>query len=535
MNGATDPAAAVEVALPLGRVRGSSVGGVRRFLGVPYAASVSGPGRFAAPQPVAPWHGIRDAAAVGPTAPQPDRSRFGSLDVSPFFAPGWVRGDDHLTVNIWAPDGVDGAAPVLVFVHGGGFIAGSASAPAYDGATFARDGVVFVGISYRLGAPGFLAVPGAPDNRGVLDVIQALRWVRENIASFGGDPASVTLAGQSAGAVIVASVLCDPDAEGLAQRAIMQSGTGAGAFTPEQGEIVASAFAAELGIDLTVDALGAVSDDALVEASRVLSEVDVATASARAPIGDIVRFGPVHLRQPADAITGAWGGGIELLIGTNLDEAGLYLAPTGRLDGVVDPVAAAARFVAGAEQLVEGYRDEFPDAGDAELTRTITGDGMFGAGTRRFADRHLSAGGTTHVYEFIWRPDSVHGLLGASHLMELPFVFDIDPGLEGLRGADALLGATRPPADLASRMHAAWVAFVSGHGPGWSAYTAEARLVQLIGAEWEVRPGHRVALYDAWERARLSEADHTPTSFGNRTNSSITRPRSRISPMPSTP
>ncbi|MDQ0614830.1 para-nitrobenzyl esterase [Microbacterium sp. W4I4] len=489
----------VEIALPDGRLRGLSHGGVRRFLGVPYAAPIGGAGRFAAPHPVVPWHGIRDATVAGPTSPQPDRSRFGSLDVSPFFAPGWVRGDDHLTVNVWAPEDTDGRAPVLVFVHGGGFIAGSASAPAYDGTGFARDGVVFVGVNYRLGAPGFLAVPDAPDNRGVLDVIQALRWVRENIAAFGGDPAAVTLAGQSAGAVIIASVLCEPDAEGLAHRAIMQSGTGVGAFTPEQGEIVASAFAEQLGVDLTVDALGAVPDAALVGASVMLGEVDVATASARAPIGDIVRFGPVHPRQPADRIAESWGGGVELLIGTNLDEAGLYLAPTGQLDGAVDPVAAAARFVDEPESLVAAYRREFPDADDVELVRSITGDGMFGAGTRRFADRHQSAGGTTHVYEFTWRPDSVRQLLGASHLMELPFVFDTDA--EGLRGPDSLLGTTPPPADLAVRMHAAWVDFIQGLGPGWPACTADAQQVQSIGERWEMHSGHRARLHEAWGSA----------------------------------
>lgn len=501
MNGVSDRVAAVELILPLGRVRGVLTGGIRRFLGVPYAAPVSGPARFAAPQPVVPWPGIRDATVAGPTAPQPDRSRFGSLDVSPFFVPGWVRGDDYLTVNIWAPEDADGRAPVLVFVHGGGFIAGSASAPAYDGTSFARDDVVFVGVNYRLGAPGFLALPGAPDNRGVLDVIQALRWVRENIASFGGDPAAVTLAGQSAGAVIVASVLCDADAEGLAHRAIMQSGTGAGAFTPEQGEIVASAFAARLGVEPTVDALAAVSDAALVEASGALSAVDVATASARAPIGDIVRFSPVHPQQPADEIAESWGAGVDLLIGTNLDEAGLYLAPTGSLDGAVDPVAAAGRFVNAPESLIEAYRREFPDADDVELVRTITGDGMFGAGSRLFADRHAAGGGATHVYEFTWRPDAVRGLLGASHLMELPFVFDVDPGVQGLRGAGALLGATPPPEELGARMHTAWVAFVRGRGPGWPVYTAYAQRVQSIGAEWEVRARHRVALYEAWGSA----------------------------------
>lgn len=502
MNGATARASAVEIALPAGRLRGSAAAGIRRFLNVPYAAPVGGANRFGPPHPVVPWEGVRDATAAGPTAPQADRSRFGSLDVSPFFAPGWVRGDDHLTLNIWAPDGAEQAAPVLVFVHGGGFLAGSASAPAYDGATFARDGVVFVGVNYRLGAAGFLAVPGAPDNRGILDVIQALRWVRENIASFGGDPASVTLAGQSAGAVIVASVLCEPDAAGLADRAVMQSGTGAGALTPEQGEIVASAFTAQLGVDRTVDALAAVTDDALIEASRALAEVDVATPSARAPIGDIVRFAPIHPRRPAESIAEAWGGRVELLIGTNLDEAGLYLAPTGGLDGIVDPVAAAARFVNEPGSLVAAYRDEFPDAGDTELVRSITGDGMFGAGARRFADQHLAAGGTTHVYEFTWRPDSVHGLLGASHLMELPFVFDVDDGMDGLRGEGTLLGTTPPPADLAARMHAAWVAFIHGRGPGWPAYTAEAKQVQTIGAAWKVSQDHRLALYKAWGEAR---------------------------------
>ncbi|NEA38491.1 carboxylesterase family protein, partial [Streptomyces sp. SID11385] len=143
--------------------------------------------------------------AHGPTAPQAPRA-FGALDMGPYFGPGWVRGADYLTVNVWTPAPGRSGLPVMVFVHGGGFVAGSPRAPLLDGAAFARDGVVLVTIGYRLGIPGFLALPGAPANRGLLDVVAALRWVRGNIAAFGGDPGLVTLFGQSAGATLVGGV-----------------------------------------------------------------------------------------------------------------------------------------------------------------------------------------------------------------------------------------------------------------------------------------------------------------------------------------
>lgn len=490
----------VELTLASGRLRGVSLGSVHRFLSVPYAAPVSGRGRFERPSPVSAWEGIRDATVSGPTAPQPDRSRFGTLDVNPFFAPGWVHGDDYLTLNIWAPADADGSAPVLAYVHGGGFVAGSASAPAYDGAAFARDGVVFVGINYRLGAPGFLAVQDAPDNRGVLDIIEALRWVSDNIASFGADPSEVTVAGQSAGAVLVAGVLCEPSAEGLMRRSIVQSGTGTGAFTPEQGEIVSAALSAQLDTVATIDGLSRVSDHDFVAATSQLSDLSLATSSARPPIGDIVRFGPILARQPAEMIANSWGRNVDLLIGTNLDEAGLYLAPLGRLDTVLaaDVENAAGRFVQRPETLVEAYRSAFPDAANVELMRTITGDGMFGTGSRRFADQHSSDTGSTHVYEFTWRPDTIAGLLGASHLMELPFVFD-GLNVAGLRGAESLLGSVAPPPELASRLHATWVDFVKGRGPGWPGYRPDTSLVQQIGTEWQLRSGHNSELYAAWE------------------------------------
>jgi para-nitrobenzyl esterase len=238
-----------------GAVRGRTLAESQVFYAIPYAAAPEGRARFAAPEPHQPWPGIRDATTPGPTAPQPRRDGFGLLDMSPFFGPGWVRDPDYLAVNIWTPPMNDAAAqphPVMVFVHGGGFVAGSTRTPLYDGSAFARDGVILVTVTYRLGIVGFLDIAGAPRNRGLLDVLAALAWVRDNIAAFGGDPHNVTLFGQSAGATITAGVLAEQQAPTLIRRAIMQSGNPYGAFSTEQAERVARAAAGAIGVEPTV-------------------------------------------------------------------------------------------------------------------------------------------------------------------------------------------------------------------------------------------------------------------------------------------
>jgi para-nitrobenzyl esterase len=464
-----------------------------------------GESRFAAPRPHPGWSGVRDAARPGPTAPQPPRGRFGRLDLSPFFGGGWERGADYLTVNVWAPPEPGPPAPVLVFVHGGAFIAGSARGPVYDGTAFARDGVVLVTVNYRLGIPGFLRLPDAPDNRGRLDVIAALRWVSENAARFGGDPGNVTLAGQSAGAIIVTSIVGAPDARGLFRRAIIQSGSGTAAFTPGQAEIVAAAVGREIGAAPTAAALGQRPDEELVDMLPRLSGLDLGTAAAHDPLGGITPFSVVLDRQPADTLAAGAAGGrstpaTELLIGSNLDEGSLYLAPFQDLEDSTeaDLRSVAARFHPAPDRLVDVYRSACPSATTAQLRVALLGDGMFGAGTRRFADAHTRAGAArTFVYEFTWRSAALNGKLGACHLMELPFVFD-QAGLVALRGPGALLGTQPPPGDLAARVHATWVRFAAHGDPGWPAYSPATPIVQQIGETWTQALGPRAKELRAW-------------------------------------
>ncbi|MFI9842009.1 carboxylesterase/lipase family protein [Nonomuraea sp. NPDC051941] len=470
-----------------GAVRGLRRDGTSVFLNIPYAAPPAGAARFAAPRPHAPWDGVRDATTPGPTAPQAER-RLGSVDMTPYFGPGWIPGEDFLTVNVWTPEAGGARLPVMVFVHGGGFVAGSTRSEIYDGAAFARDGVVLVTLNYRLGVAGFLDLPGAPANRGLLDVIAALRWVRENIAAFGGDPGRVTLFGQSAGATIVGGVLAAPQAEGLFRRAIVQSGSGLGAFTSEQAARVTRAAARSLGIEPHAAAFAGVPDQRLVEVVSELSGIDLRTETHTDPLIGLSAFSIVLDRQPAEAVAAGRGAGVDLLVGTNTEEGNLYLAPFGSLSTstAADVDAAAARSHPDPARLVETYRKARPEASFGELRSAIMGDALFGVGSRRLADAHAGrADAATYRYSFAWRSNALGGELGATHAVELPFVFDVT-GLPRLRGPEALLGPDEPPAEPAARMHAAWVSFATTGDPGWDRYDTGRRATMRIDAEWSL-------------------------------------------------
>ncbi|ATL33078.1 carboxylesterase/lipase family protein [Streptomyces formicae] len=459
--------------------------GTAVFLDIPYAAPPRGADRFAPPRPHAPWDGVRDATAPGPTAPQSAR-KLGSVDMSPYFGAGWSRGADHLTVNVFTPAPTGHPLPVMVFVHGGGFVAGSTRSALYDGSAFARDGVVLVTLNYRLGIPGFLDLPGAPANRGLLDVVAALRWARRNIAAFGGDPHNVTLFGQSAGATIVGGVLATCEADGLFHRAIVQSGSGLGAFSSEQAARVTEATTRILGVEPHADALTHLSDESLVRAAAQLSGIDLRTDTDHDPLAGLSPFSLVLDTQPARSVATGQGTAVDLLIGTNAEEGNLYLAPVDKYatSTAADVDDIAARSHSDPARLVSAYRASRPTASFGELRSAVLGDALFGAGTWALAGVHAAhLQSATFAYEFAWRSRALNGQLGATHTMELPYVFDL-AHLPQLRGENALLGPDRPPARLATQLHQAWIRFATTGDPGWRPYDTKDRTTMRIDTEW---------------------------------------------------
>ncbi|MEO3809188.1 carboxylesterase family protein [Sphaerisporangium sp. B11E5] len=442
-------APAPEAETPYGRVRGDRDDAIAVFRAIPHTATPRGAARFAAPVPPAPWRQVRDPVILPAKAPAPPRDRIGPLDMTAFSGAPWRPADtgDHLTATVWTPAADSRSRlPVLVFVHGGGFLAGTGDAAAYDGAALARRGIVVVTLNYRLGAPGWLHLDDAPDNRGLLDVIAALRWVRSAIGAFGGDPGRVTLMGQSAGATVVGALLATPAAAGLFRRAIVQSGNGLGALTPGQARRVTAALADAAAVPPTVAGLAAVSDADLVTYTAALAGLDLDVDGARDPLLGLGPYGVVSAVQPAAAVAAGHGRDVDLLLGINADEANLYLVPTARHD-----------------------RD----------ARQMSQD-LFGRGTEALAVAHAGAGGRTFRYRFDWRSDAFDGALGAAHCMELPFVFGTT-GIPSLRGPQALLGTAPVARELTDAIQAAWVRFVTSGDPGWPRFTADDPHIEKLG------------------------------------------------------
>jgi len=317
-----------------GQVRGVWQDATARFLGIPYAASPTGALRFRAPVPPEPWEGTRDADRFGPTPPKPDYpAPFDTLLPEPAIA-----GDDWLTVNVWTPDPGAAGLPVMVWIHGGAFANGNSAVPSYDGQAFARDGVVLVSLNYRLGIDGFALLPDAPANRGLLDQIAALEWVRDNITAFGGDPGNVTIFGESAGAMSATTLLSLPRAQGLFRRAITQSGSTQAMADPADAALVTKELGVALSREATAASLAEVSVPELIGAQ-------VAVRDALAAQPDPARFGPTVVassmafipvadgllipEHPLAAITAGAGAQVSLLTGTTTEEFRLFVVPTG--------------------------------------------------------------------------------------------------------------------------------------------------------------------------------------------------------------
>ncbi|MEW2520637.1 carboxylesterase/lipase family protein [Actinacidiphila alni] len=468
-----------------GDVRGEAgPGGSAIFRGIPYAAPPFGALRFMAPQPPARWDGMREATAFGATAPKgPYAPPFDVLLPDPDIA-----GEDCLNLNVWTPD-TSGAAPVMVWLHGGAFMNGSGSLPLYDGAAFARDGVVCVTANYRLGADGYLTLPGAPDNRGVLDQIAALEWVRDNIAAFGGDPARVTVFGESAGAMSIGVLLTAPGARGLFHRAILQSGAAHHSIAPRTARMVAARFAANLGVEPTMAGIGSVPFDRLLPAQTALRAQVTADPDPRIwgeAALNAMPFEPVAGTASTAAVGATMPGadcGVQLLIGTTTEEYRLFTVPSGVIDFIDDARlrAGAARYGLDPATALPVYAAARPGATPGDLYSAVLTDWFFRIPAIRLAE----AVPGSHLYEFGRRSTAYEGRLGACHASEIAFAFDnlAAPGESGLLGA-------APPQPLADAMHAAWVAFATTGDPGWPAYDTADRTTMVFGtADEPVRVG----------------------------------------------
>jgi carboxylesterase type B len=470
-----------------GLVRGYVADGVHVFKGVPYAAAPFGVNRMRSPQPVAPWSGVRDALAFGPTPPKPPIPP----QITAMLPEQTIPGDNCLNLNIWTADLGAVGQPVMVWIPGGMFEYGTAATAWYDGSRFARDGIVCVTINYRVGAEGFLYLGDANANRGLLDQIAALEWVRENIAAFGGDPDTVTIFGESAGALSVSTLLAMPLAEGLFRRAIAQSGAAQHVMSVATGERVRDILATKLGVEPTREAFAAVPIDHLLAAQAELkadlvSHSDperwgvevVTTLLPWQPIVD----GMSIPTPPLDRIAAGASAGIDLLLGTNTDEHRLFLASTGAFDRVTDDALAGAMaaYRLPVEATRAAYRAAYPGASAGDLLAAIQTDWYWRIPAIRLADAHAMHNSATWMYEFAWSSPQFGGLLGACHSLEIAFVFDT-LGCETM----ALLGPN-PPQQLADAMHSAWVAFAASGDPGWPRYDLNRRMTMRFDATPEV-------------------------------------------------
>lgn len=478
----------VDVTTAAGTVRGRRRDGSAAFLGIPFAEPPVGELRFAAPVPHRPWDGVRDATEFGAT-PQ----RIGLAEVTIIPEPS-IAGDSILNVNVFTPDPAPSAGrglPVLVWIHGGGYLAGSPASPWYDGAAFNRDGVVTVSISYRLGFDGFGWIADAPHNRGVLDWILALEWVQENIAAFGGDPSRVTVAGQSAGGGAALTLLTVPRAQDLFERVISLSGIPS-EITLDQAEAAGRRLAWLGGVESATASLAALSEQRVLELQAQISPLGGSPGGDPVPgvarlLEEGLAFGPVVdgflIPLPTvDAIRAGQGSGKALMLGTTDHEFNMMLAGSRKsLPEVPDP-ALLTRLGASAET-AQRYAADHPGLDGAQLLGQFVTDSMFRAPALRVAEARAGSTAPTWLYRFAWR-SPVMGEAG--HCLDVPFFFDMTDA----ERVTAVAGQT-PPAALAHDVHGAAVAFVRTGQPGWMPWDAgdhQIRVFDLPSAD--IRDGY---------------------------------------------
>lgn len=490
-----------------GPVQGVARDRLSVFRGIPYAEAPIGPRRLKPPVPRAPWTETLLAEHAGPVAWQNPSPLEGMLGAN---KP--PTGDDHLTLNIWTPGPDDAKRPVLLWIHGGAFVTGTGSTPWYDGSAFAaQHDVVVVTINYRLGALGFLHLAdiAGPEwdgsgNLGVLDQALAIRWVSENIGAFGGDASNITIFGESAGGMSVGTQLGLPASKGLFRRAIAQSGAAGHVHDRDSATKVARRMLEVLGVgddevsklqDLPVEDILAAQDKVNLERSDI--------AGAGLPFMPVVD-GTTLPVGPQQAVRDGHADGVDLLLGSNLDEMTLFTMMDPRMADL-DDGALARRFgtIFGDERAAEAldaYRKDRSDATAADIWNAALGDRVFRVPAVRLADAQHPHG-QTYVYLFSWQSTAFDGKLRSCHALEIPFVFDnLDQA-----GVPFLTG---PVSDdmrrLAATMNEAWAAFARTGSPAtpaladWPRWDPETRPTMVLDTDSRVEldpAGHELAVW----------------------------------------
>jgi len=493
----------VEARTESGVVAGLERAGIAVFPSVPFAAAPYGERRFELAQPVEPWDGTRDVTATGVGYLQPWR-RDDPWDG--YVNPG-RQGEDLLSLQITTPDLGAAGLPVMVWIHGGAFVSGVGSAPASRGDSFARDGVVHVSVNYRMSLDGYTlledSIETGTENLGLRDQLAALRWVQRNIAAFGGDPARVTVAGQSAGAVSVGYLLSSPLARGLFQRAIIQSGFPSLIRTVSEAEARFAAVAEAAGRPATRAALRDLTiDQSRDVVARLHDDFERDLYSGRAALSDSVFSGvsgteslPVGI---AEGLVEGAGSHIPILIGNTRDEASGIVERMGLIEASRSPIARAIATDLGAPaDAAERYRAASrAGAGDGVILNAVFTDVTARMPAIDILSRRSGLG---YLYEFAWQSPGRPAGLGADHVVDVPFMqHDFESFRDAAPIGNTILG-DHPPVALAEAMHGAFVDFVRTGEPGWAPYTNVDRMTMRFDTDSAVLSDPAQAEREIWE------------------------------------
>ena len=483
-----------------GNVRGSVTDEIFSFKGLPYGATTTGRNRFRPPVKPESWSGVRDALHYGNQSPQP------VVGPAPGEGQDRTESEDCLCLNVWTPGLNDGGKrPVLVWFHGGGFTVGSGAEPRSHGRHLARRGnAVIVTVNHRLGPFGYCYLGElageeypASGNVGLLDLVAALEWVRDNIAAFGGDPGNVTIFGESGGGAKVSALMAMPAAVGLFHKAIIQSGPGVRATLPERATRNAERFLKELGVSAHDTArLSSVSTAQIMEAN---ARANPDGRLGWAPVLD----GVVLPRHPFETDAPAISAHVPLIIGTNKDESTGFFITDSTIE-TLDKAGLQTRVQPFAKErtaeLIAAYQRTYPELTPGDLFLAITSDQMMRVNSIRLAE-HKYAQHTAPVfmYLFTWETPAFGGKLKSCHALEISFVFD------NTDRVDEFTGGSPECAAIAEKMSEAWLAFArdgvpSAPGlPTWPAYTPETRATMFFGPECHVVNDPAGEARRAWE------------------------------------